>query len=171
MFKCSNEQMKTSRAYLGNQNVALPIESTTSKDTGYSSLQLKTDDHYYKDFSTTENPPKKVYEPPSYLELCDSFDLNQSTRVSTTDGKLAIDDAEYEDIEEKPISESSDDKKYTEGYSQYIPSNEMCLDHAHDNRHLSDSNNIAYSHSVDNVCDSVYDIRNTGNTYVNDTNS
>jgi hypothetical protein len=34
--------------------------------------------------------------------------------VSTTDGKLAIDNAEYEDIEQKSISESSDDNKYTE---------------------------------------------------------
>ena len=91
--------METSGEYLVNQNVALPIESTTSKDTGYSSLQSRKDNHYYKDFSITENPPKEVYEPPSYLELCDSFDLNQSTRVSTTDGKLAIDNAEYEDIE------------------------------------------------------------------------
>jgi hypothetical protein len=91
--------MKTSREYLGNQNVALPIESTTSKDTGYSSLQARKVNHYYKGFSITENLPKEVYEPPSYLELCDSFDLNQSTRVSTTDGKLAIDNAEYEDIE------------------------------------------------------------------------
>jgi hypothetical protein len=163
--------MKTSREYLGNQNVALPIESTTSKDTGYSSLQARKVNHYYKGFSITENLPKEVYEPPSYLELCDSFDLNQSTRVSTTYGKLAIDNAEYEDIEQKSISESSDDNKYTEGNSQYMPSNEICFDHAHDNRHLSDQNNIAYSHSVDNVYDSVYDIRNTADTYVNYTNS
>jgi len=163
--------MKTSREYLGNQNVALPIESTTSKDTGYSSLQSKKDNHYYKGFSTTENPPKEVYEPRSYLELCDSFDLNQSTRVSTTDRKLAIDNAEYEDIEQKPISESSDDNKYTEGNSQYMPSNEISFDHTHDNRHLSDPNNIAYSHSVDNGYDSVYEERNTADTYVNYTNS
>jgi hypothetical protein len=74
-----------------------------------SSLQSRKDNHYYKGFSRTENPPKEVYEPPSYLELCDSFDLNQSTRVSTTDGKLAIDNAEYENIEQKSISESSPD--------------------------------------------------------------
>jgi hypothetical protein len=66
-------------------------------------FQSRKDNHYYKGFSITENPPKEVYEPPSYLELCASFDLNQSTRVSTTDGKLAIDNAEYEDIEQKSI--------------------------------------------------------------------
>ena len=52
-----------------------------------------------------------------------------------------------------------------------MPSNKICFDHTHDNRHLSDQNNIAYSHSVDNVYDSVYDIRNTAETYVNYTNS
>lgn len=230
--------MKTSTDHLGNQNVALPIESTTSKDTGYSSLQSQRDNHYYKGFNTTEDPAKEVYGPPTYLALYDSFDLNQSSRDSTTDGQLAIDNAEYEDIEQKkkslrdkrateqeqiqydyaefsenpaqseqdsyytnekyvildpketgfdrhsrgnqdcetyelakPISENSDDDKYTEGNSQYMPSNENCYDHAHDNRHVSDPNNITYSHSVDTVYDSVYEERNTADTYVNYTNS
>lgn len=225
--------MKTSRNYVGNQNVALPpIESTTSKDTGYSTLQSQRDNHYYKGFNTTEGPAKEVYEPRAYLVLYDS------TRVATTDGQLAIDNAEYEDIEQKkkslreksttvqeqkqydyaefsetpsqseqesyytnekyvildpketgfdrhsredndcetyelatPISESSVDNNYTAGSSQYMPSNENCYDHAHDNRHVSDPNNTTYSHSVDNVYDSVYDEHNTANTYVNYTNS
>jgi hypothetical protein len=45
--------------------------------------------------------------------------------VSTTDGKLAIDNAEYENIEQKSISESSDDNKYTEGNSQYMSFQEL----------------------------------------------
>ena len=233
-----NEQTKTSSDHLGNQNVALPIESTTSNDMGYSSLQSQRDNHYYKGFNTTENPPNEVYEPRTYLALYDSFDLNQSTRVSTTDGQLAIDNAEYEDVEQrkkslrdkrnteqeqkqydyaefsenpaqseqesyytnekyvildpnetgfdrnsrgnqdcesyelaKPISESSDDNKYTEGNNQYMLSNGNCYDHAHDNRHVSDPNNIAYSHSVDNVYDTVYEESNTADTYVVYTNS
>jgi len=52
-----------------------------------------------------------------------------------------------------------------------MPSNEISFDHTHDNRHLSDPNNIAYSHSVDNGYDSVYEESNTADTYVNYTKS